>query len=247
MQGLVLLLIPVPLHQLLDGRPGGIRQIQDTSALPFLIRFEVERVIVTGHPPFHLQHLGLGDTQIVRHGGALLTAHPAGMAAAGTEVEEQLALRLGSGHLDNTPVAQDEFVNLRLDPMHCKGDQTYAMIRVVALHRLHQADIAFLNQVGFLQAISPITPRHPHHEAQVAEHQILGRIHVAMIAQAPGQITFFFRPQQRLGVHKTQVPRQPVGADQISTGYRKFLHGNPHAPSCVLGLRTRPHVPSGGF
>src|SRR3546814_11950436 len=69
--------------------------------------------------------------------------------------------------LDDAPVAQDEFVHLGTHPMHREADQTHALIGVEALDRLHQADIAFLDQVAHAQAVALITARYVHHKAQM--------------------------------------------------------------------------------
>src|SRR3546814_15309112 len=61
-------------------------------------------------------------------------------------------------------------------PMHREADQTHALIGVEALVRLHQADVAFLDQVAHAQAVALITARYVHHKAQMRKHQLLGRI-----------------------------------------------------------------------
>ena len=59
------------------------------------------------------------------------------------QVEEQLALGLGGGHLDHAPVLQDVFMDLGLDPVQRVAHQAHALVGVKALHGLHQADVAF--------------------------------------------------------------------------------------------------------
>ena len=80
------------------------------------------------------------------------------------QVEEQLALGLGGGHLDHAPVLQDVFVDFGLDPVHRVADQAHALVGVEALDGLHQADVAFLDQVALGQAIAKVLARDRHHK-----------------------------------------------------------------------------------
>jgi len=47
-------------------------------------------------------------------------------------------------------------MDLGLDPLDGEGHQTHAVLRVETLHRLHQADVAFLDQIRVWQAIPEI-------------------------------------------------------------------------------------------
>src|SRR3546814_1291864 len=87
-------------------------------------------------------------------------------------VEEQLALRLGGGDLDDAPVLEDVLVHLGADPVHREADQAHADFGVEALDRLHQADVAFLDQVAERQAVAVVAARDVHDEAQVRMHQL---------------------------------------------------------------------------
>ena len=72
------------------------------------------------------------------------------------QIEKQFALRLGGGEFDHAPVFDDVFVNFCLDPVHGVADQAHTLVGVKALNRLHQAHIAFLNQVGVGQAVAHV-------------------------------------------------------------------------------------------
>ena len=95
------------------------------------------------------------------------------------QVEEQLALRLGRGDLHQPPVAQHVLVDLGADPVHGERHQPHADRRVEALDRLHQADVAFLDQVAHRQAVADVAARDVHHEAQVRQHELPRRVEVA--------------------------------------------------------------------
>ena len=86
-------------------------------------------------------------TKIGRNVLDLGLRHPTQSLSRAPQIEEQLALRLGGGDLGDPPVAQNELVNLRPDPVNRKGDEPNSDTRVETLDRLHQADIALLNQI----------------------------------------------------------------------------------------------------
>jgi hypothetical protein len=69
--------------------------------------------------------------------------------------------------LDHAPVLQDVLVDLGLDPVHGIAHQAHALVRVEALDGLHQADIAFLDQVAVRQPIAQVLAGNRDHEAQV--------------------------------------------------------------------------------
>jgi hypothetical protein len=94
------------------------------------------------------------------------------------QVEEQLALGLGRRDLDHAPVLQDVLVDLGLDPVHGVAHQAHALVGVEALHGLHQADVAFLDQVAVRQAVAQVLAGNGHHEAQVRQHQRAGGFEV---------------------------------------------------------------------
>ena len=61
-------------------------------------------------------------------------------------------------------------MNLCFDPMDRIGNQTRTLRWVIALDRLHQTKIAFLDQVGMRNAIAQVLARNRNDEAQVGEH-----------------------------------------------------------------------------
>src|SRR5690606_10901559 len=91
------------------------------------------------------------------------------------------------GDLHQTPVAQHVFVDLGADPVHGERDQPHADRGVEALHRLHQSDVAFLDEIAHRQAVTGVSARNVHHEAQVREHQLAGRLQATLLATAGGQ------------------------------------------------------------
>src|SRR5699024_36079 len=107
--------------------------------------------------PLHLQNGFRLDTEVTGHSVDFVVVHPAQAFLGTAQVEEQFALRLGGRHLDDTPVTQDVFVYFSTNPVYGEGNQANAHIGVEALDRFHQADIAFLNQIGQWQTIAGIS------------------------------------------------------------------------------------------
>src|SRR3546814_11785438 len=75
------------------------------------------------------------------------------------QIEEQLALRLGGGYFDQTPVTHDVFVDFGLDPVNGDGNQPHATLGVETLDGFHEADISLLDKVGMGQAIAQVLAR----------------------------------------------------------------------------------------
>ena len=112
---------------------------------------------------------------------------PAEALFVAAQVEEELALRLGGSDLDDTPVAQNEFVDFGANPVHREGDQTDVHGGVEAANRLHQADITLLNEVGMGQAVAAVAAGNVGDETQMGHHQLTGRIHVSRLAIGDGK------------------------------------------------------------
>ena len=148
------------------------------SIFAIVARVGVEHHIATGHARFHLQHLFGLDMQAVGHLVDLIRVQALavriGIADLGAhalfhraQVEKQFALGLGGGHFDHAPVLQNVFMDFGFDPVQGIAHQAHALLGVKALDRLHQAHIAFLNQIGMGQAIAQVLARDGHHQAQV--------------------------------------------------------------------------------
>ncbi len=96
-------------------------------------------------------------------------------------------------------------MNLRADPVQRKRHQTHATLRVEAPDRLHQADVALLNQVGLRQAIAEIIPAHGDDEPQVRQHELACGIEVVIALEPSAERGFLFGSQQRKAIHRLDV------------------------------------------
>src|SRR5215471_15545557 len=72
------------------------------------------------------------------------------------QIEEQLLLVGGGAHLHQRPRAQDVFLDRRLDPPHGIGGEPKTFLRIEALGRLHQPEIAFRDELGDRQPVTAI-------------------------------------------------------------------------------------------
>ncbi len=99
-------------------------------------------------------------------------------------------------------------MHLGLDPVDRERDQAHAAFRVEALHRLHQADVAFLDQVGVRQAIAEVAARDGDHEAQVRDNKFPRRFEIVGVAEAPGERALFLGAEERKAVHGLDVRLQ---------------------------------------
>src|SRR3546814_9612405 len=79
---------------------------------------------MAGQTTFHLAHFPWLNAQAFGNAMDFFIVQPGQTLLLAAQVEEQLALGLGGRDFHNAPVAQDELVNFRLDPMNRKRHQT---------------------------------------------------------------------------------------------------------------------------
>jgi hypothetical protein len=102
-------------------------------------------------------------------------------------------------------------MDLGPDPVHGEGHQAYTHFRIEALDRLHQADVALLDQVGLRQALTGIAACYMHDKAQMGEHHLPSGFEVLLVIETLGQLAFLLGGQQRYAVDRMHVSLQ-VGA-----------------------------------
>ena len=187
----------------------------------------IQHHIAAREAPLHLAHLFGFDVEVARDDIDLVVGERLAVGVAvqcvraealflGAQVEEQLALGLGGRGFDHAPVLQHVFVDFGLDPVHRVAHQTHALIGVKALDRLHEADVAFLDQVAVGQAVTQVLAGDGHHQAQVGHHQLTGSLDVVVIAQAARGALLLFEGEQRHA-----VDRRNVGVQVAQRGQRE--------------------------
>ena len=181
----------------------GVRQVSNRAKgiVAIIARIGVEQHVAARHALLHLDDFLALDIQgaghridLVRGERVAVGCHVGVVFEAllhGAQIEKQLALRLGRGHLDHTPVLQNIFVYLGLDPVHRIAHQTHVLVRVKALDRLHETNVAFLNQIAVRQSITEVLARHRHHQPQVREHQLAGGIKVVFFLELAAKLLLF--------------------------------------------------------
>jgi hypothetical protein len=75
-----------------------------------------------------------------------------------------------------------QLVDFGPDPVHGERHEPDTDVWVEAFHGLHQADVAFLDKVTELQAVTGIAASHVNHETQVGKNQVPGCIEVVGLA-----------------------------------------------------------------
>ena len=110
-----------------------------------------------------------------------------------------------------------------LDPVHCKGDQPHAFVRVKTLYCLHEANVTLLDQIGLSQTVTGITAGNMYDEAKMREHQLSRRINALLIKQALCQLALPLSGQDGNAAHRLNIGGQ-VGAGR-------------HIQHCTVGQR----------
>ena len=94
------------------------------------------------------------------------------------------------------------------DPPHRIGSEAEALVGIETFHRLHQADIAFGDDLRDGQAIAAIAHRDLGHQAQMAGDQPACGLGIAMLLEALGEHVFVFGREKGKLTDLGQVTRQ---------------------------------------
>jgi hypothetical protein len=124
-------------------------------------------------------------------------AQDAELALDPAQAEEQLLLGGEGTHFHHRPGTQDELGDRRANPPHRVGREPETTMRLELLDRLHQADVAFGDQVRHRQPIAAIPGGDLRHEAQVAGDEPMRRLDVALFGPRHRQHELFLRLQHR--------------------------------------------------
>ena len=79
-------------------------------------------------------------------------------------------------------------MNFGANPVDCEGDKPHADLGIEPLDRLHEANVAFLDQVAERKSVTGIASGDVHDEPQVGEYQALGRFQVIVLVKPRGEI-----------------------------------------------------------
>ena len=95
-------------------------------------------------------------------------------------------------------LAHQVFVNIALDPPNGVGDQANPFVGVELFYRMHQAHIAFLDEIDQFVAELRILSGHLNHKAEVGGYKNLGILGVAFFFIALGDLALLFSGQERI-------------------------------------------------
>ena len=131
---------------------------------------------------------------------------------------------------------------LGADPVHGERDEPHADFRVEARHGLHEADVAFLDEVANRQAVTGVAARDVDDEPQVRQHELAGRVEVVVVAQPLGQRDFVLAAQHRdtadrvdIGIKTAERAREhELGRDYAERGQQRSLCVE--SPRCWSGI-----------
>ena len=107
-------------------------------------------------------------------------------------------------------------MDLGSHPVDREGDEPHADIRVEAFDRLHQPDIALLDQIGLRETVPVIAAGDADDEAQVSGHQLPCGIQITFVAISLGQLPLLLHAEHReredrLPVRREVSDREGVG------------------------------------
>ena len=72
-------------------------------------------------------------------------------------------------------------MHLGADPVQRERHEPHAALGIEAAHGLHQADVAFLDQVGLRQPVTQVVARDGDHQPQVRQHQLARGVDVVRL------------------------------------------------------------------
>jgi hypothetical protein len=144
------------------------------------------------------------------------------LTLSGCKSQEQLLLCRGGAHLHQAPRAQNVFLDRGANPPHGIGRQPEAFVRLEALDRLHQADIAFGDDLADRQAVTAVAHGDAGYEAQMGGDKLVRGIAVAMLAPTLGEHVLLLRLQHGEQSDFFEITCQPAmgtHAGQTSGGH----------------------------
>ena len=178
-----------------SARVGSLRvvgQVGDRRvALLAVVGLRLQRHVAAGQARLHLDHFVGLDVQLARHrvdlGRRQRVAVRVGVERRRSFmpcfIERRLKNSLRCALVVATLTMRQFFrmyswISALIQCMRV-AHQAHALLGVEALDGLHQADIAFLDQVALRQAVAQVLARDRHHQAQVRQHQPPGGLQVA--------------------------------------------------------------------
>ncbi len=117
-------------------------------------------------------------------------------------------------------------MHLGANPVQRERYESHAAFGVEAADGLHEAHIAFLDEIGLRQPVTQVVARHGDHQPQVRQHQLAGGVDIIGFLQTPAERGLLFRRQQGEPVYRLDVmveASQRCGGGKRQRGTRHAL------------------------
>ena len=155
----------------------------------------VDGDIVGSDPVIEARHFRLGDIEFRRDrldgfGRQVGVESFSVFLHQAAKLEKRLFVLVGGDPFHRREGAEDILGDRSADPPHGIGGEPEATVGVEFPDRLHQADVAFRDQVGEQQAIAAVFLGDPDHQSLMAADQAIDRLGVASVAPQLGQGRF---------------------------------------------------------
>ena len=137
-------------------------------------------------------------------------------------------------------------MDLGADPVHGERHQPHADLGVEALDGLHQADVAFLDEIAHRQAIATVAARDVDDEAQVRQHELARGVEVVVAAQPAREGLFVLAAQHRDAADGVDIGVEAAdragknGVEWVTSGkgsWRSWVSEGPPVGSAILAVR----------
>src|SRR5258706_580820 len=200
-----------------------VGEVGDRRIRLVVVARRLQRNLLAREPHLHFGDLLGLDAKLSSHGPDLGLRQRVERGLHAAKVEEELSLRLGGGDLYHAPVAQYALVDLGAYPMDRERYEPYPALRVEALDRFHQTDVAFLDQISLRQSVTHVAAGDGDHQAEVREHQRSRRFDVVLGPEFARELALLLERKDRKTIHRLDI------AFQASYGY-----GQRHCASHLL-------------
>src|SRR6202167_1159437 len=175
----------------------------------------IERDLALPHPLLHLAHVALAHAHPMRQQQRLrlvaLALEPFSLLA---QIEEELALRLGSADFHQPPVVDQVAVDVGAHPPHGVRRKADSMFGVEILDRFHQADVALLDKVEHVPGRARELVRKLHYQPQIGGDQPVRIRGILVLHVAARDHRLLLAREQREAANLSQAAAERIGCDQ---------------------------------
>src|ERR1051325_1881033 len=184
----------------------------------------VGREVAVREPLLHLDDFALFDVEAL---GEELGARREALGLESflflLQIEEELALRLRRADLDHAPVVNEVPDDIGANPPDGIRRKADAAVRIEVLHRLHQADIALLDEIEEIAKRALILARDHHHESQVRRDEFVSRLDVSTLLVFDCDLVLFLAAEHRIAPDFGEITLQRIGRNDRLR--RRFIVG----------------------